>query len=198
MEAFPVARQKMIDNAKHLLAQDAVTRRALDRPLGDFLDQGLFSAQRLLVLDLESCTRCDECTKACSDTHGDVTRLIREGLRFDRFLVASSCRSCLDPFCLVGCPVDSIHRRQRDNQEASLEIFIEDWCIGCGQCARNCPYGNINMHETAEVRKATTCDLCRDVVPANQDPSCVFACPHNAAFRMSGHELLDLVQGPKR
>jgi len=41
-------------------------------------------AQSLLVLDLEKCTRCDECTKACSDSHSGVTRLIREGLRFDQ------------------------------------------------------------------------------------------------------------------
>ena len=32
--------------------------------------------------------------------------------------------------------------RRRD----SLEIMIEDWCIGCGLCAQQCPYGNINMH----------------------------------------------------
>ena len=41
---------------------------------------------------------------------------------------------------MVGCPVGSIRRRN------SLEVIIEDWCIGCGLCARNCPYGNINLH----------------------------------------------------
>src|SRR5207244_1506819 len=109
--------------------------------LGECLRQGLQQAQSLLVLDLEKCTRCDEWTKACSDAHGGVTRLIREGLRFDKFLVASSCRSCLDPYCMVGCPVDSIHRRN------SREIVIEDWCIGCGNCAKQCPYGSIQMHD---------------------------------------------------
>jgi CRP-like cAMP-binding protein/Fe-S-cluster-containing hydrogenase component 2 len=164
------------------------------RSLGDFLDQGLMNAQSLLVLDLVKCTRCDECTKACADTHQGVTRLIREGLRFDRFLVASSCRSCLDPYCMVGCPVGSIRRR------SSREIIIEDWCIGCGLCAENCPYGNINMvdqhdHWTrADVRKATTCDLCSSLGP-NYEPSCVYACPHDAAHRMKGGELLELVRG---
>ena len=109
-------------------------------PLDDFLNQGLMEAQSLLVLDLEKCTRCDECVKACADAHDGVTRLVREGLRFDKYLVATSCRSCRDPLCMVGCPVGSIRRR------GSLEIIIEDWCIGCGLCARNCPYGNINMH----------------------------------------------------
>jgi Fe-S-cluster-containing hydrogenase component 2 len=161
--------------------------------LGDFLDQGLMNAQSLLVLDLEKCTRCDECTKACADTHQGVTRLIREGLRYDKFLVASSCRSCLDPYCMVGCPVGSIRRR------SSREIIIEDWCIGCGLCAENCPYGNINMVEQhdkakkADVRKATTCDLCTSLGP-NHEPSCVYACPHDAAHRLKGSELLELVR----
>src|SRR5690606_37839574 len=132
----------LVSAAEQILERDYTLRKQLDAiGTDDFIDQGLFLAQSLLVLDLEKCTRCDECTKACADTHGGVTRLVREGLRFDRFLVASSCRSCMDPYCLVGCPVDAIHRDGN-----SLEIKIEDYCIGCGLCAQNCPYGNINMH----------------------------------------------------
>src|SRR5207302_7236891 len=126
-------RKPLIDNAIKLLDNNhEAVRQATNVTLDSFLDQGLMNAQALLVLDLEKCTRCDECTKACSDSHSGVTRLIREGLRFDKWLVASSCRSCLDPYCLVGCPVDSIHRR------GSREIRIENWCIGCGNCATNC------------------------------------------------------------
>jgi Fe-S-cluster-containing dehydrogenase component/CRP-like cAMP-binding protein len=156
----------------------------------EFVEQGLYNAQRLLVLDLEACTRCDECTKACSDTHDGITRLIRDGLRIDKWLVASSCRSCSDPYCLVGCPVDAIHRDGQGKQ-----IKIESHCIGCGLCANNCPYGNINMHprqKGSELQQmATTCDLCSSIVgPDNwRHVSCVFACPHNAAFRMTGDEL---------
>ncbi len=213
LNRFPGIRAQLLKHARELLDRDRRTHQSLAKPLADFLDQGLFNAQKLLVLDLESCTRCDECTRACSDTHGGITRLIREGMRFDRFLVASSCRSCLDPYCLVGCPVDAIHRRQRPGSDTSLEIVIEDWCIGCGQCAKNCPYGNINMHGIADYRpdpenpgqrvavlqqKATTCDLCRHVVGADEDPSCVYACPHNAAFRMSGPDLFQIVTGTKQ
>ncbi|MBC7855769.1 MAG: cyclic nucleotide-binding domain-containing protein [Pirellulaceae bacterium] len=161
--------------------------------LTEFLDQGLYNAQKLLVLDLEACTRCDECTKACADTHGGVPRLIRDGLRFDKWLVASACRSCTDPYCLVGCPVDAIHRLA-DRKE----ILIESHCIGCGLCAANCPYGNINMHVEDDGpvlrSRATMCDLCHDIVGPEEEVSCVFACPHNAAFRMSGPELLERVQ----
>ena len=190
---FPAVREGLLAEARRLLQRDIDTQTATAGELGSFLENGLYSAQKLLVLDLESCTRCDECTRACSDTHEGVTRLIREGLRFENFLVASSCRSCLDPYCLVGCPVDAIHRKPRENHPGAVEIVIEDHCIGCGLCSTNCPYGNISMHQEAEGRVATTCDLCRDLVGPEDDPSCVYACPHNAAFRMSGQELLRIV-----
>jgi CRP-like cAMP-binding protein/Fe-S-cluster-containing hydrogenase component 2 len=158
-------------------------------PLNDMLERGLMQAQNLLLLDLESCTRCDDCVKACADSHDGITRLVREGIRFDKYLIATSCRSCADPLCLIGCPVGSIHRKE------SLEIVIEDWCIGCGLCAKQCPYGNINLHPIATTEddpdnpgrqkavmksKAVTCDLCSGL----GEPSCVYACPHGAALRV--------------
>ena len=107
-------------------------------PVDQFLAQGLMEAQSLLVLDLERCTRCDSAYAPAPTRIDGVSRLVREGLRFDKYLVATSCRQCRDPLCMVGCPVGSIRRRN------SLEVIIEDWCIGCGLCASNCPYGNIN------------------------------------------------------
>ncbi|MBM80156.1 MAG: cyclic nucleotide-binding protein [Planctomycetaceae bacterium] len=203
---FPALKDRFIEHSRQILSTNKEKRKKVDVPIDEFLDQGLFNAQRLLVIDLEACTRCDECTRACADTHGGVTRLVRDGLRYDKFLVASACRSCTDPYCLVGCPVDSIHR------DDSLEIIIENHCIGCGQCANNCPYGNINMHGMDPVmptvesddgknkhvavvqQKATTCDLCRNVVGEGEDVSCVYACPHNAAFRMTGPALFDTIK----
>jgi Fe-S-cluster-containing hydrogenase component 2 len=147
-------------------------------------------AQNLLLIDLERCVRCDACVRACAEAHDGVTRLIRDGLRFDKYLVTTSCRSCRDPLCMIGCPVGSIRRKN------TLEIIIEDWCIGCGRCAEQCPYGNINMHpfklegetptgKKAVVRlKATGCDLCTEL----KEPSCVYACPHNAAMRVEPRE----------
>ena len=195
VERYPAVREELVAEARRLLNLNVERGQQVDEGLENFIGNGLYSAQKLLVLDLESCTRCDECTRACSDTHEGVTRLIREGLRFENFLVASSCRSCLDPYCLVGCPVDAIHRKPRENHPGAVEIVIEDHCIGCGLCSSNCPYGNISMHkdEEEERRVATTCDLCRDLVGPDEDPSCVYACPHNAAFRMSGQELLKIV-----
>ncbi len=187
---YPGVRDQFLWVALRNLSENAKMASALhEMPLGEFLDQGLIGGHKLLVLDLEKCTRCDECTRACADTHDGVSRLLREGLRFDKYLVASACRSCMDPYCLVGCPVGSIFRAPHG------QIQIESWCIGCGQCSKNCPYGNITMHPVAgkaEVRgsglKATTCDLCGN--KENVEPACVFACPHDAAHRVKGLDLL--------
>ena len=190
MRRFPAIQARLMDVARARIGENQERHeRVASLPIGDFLTQGLMEAQNLLLLDLDRCTRCDLCVRACADAHDGVTRLVRDGLRFDKYLVATSCRSCRDPLCMIGCPVGSIRRRD------SLEILIEDWCIGCGLCAKNCPYGNINIHnftvmvadETrpgrrrAVVReKATTCDLCHDL----KEPSCVYACPHGAAMRV--------------
>jgi Fe-S-cluster-containing hydrogenase component 2/CRP-like cAMP-binding protein len=108
-----------------------------------FEELGLVQGQKLMLIDLDRCTRCDECVKACINTHADGrSRLFLDGPRLDdRYLVPTTCRSCRDPVCLIGCPVGSIHRG--DNRE----IIIEDWCIGCTLCAKNCPYGSIQMHD---------------------------------------------------
>jgi CRP-like cAMP-binding protein/Fe-S-cluster-containing hydrogenase component 2 len=140
IDRFPDARQQLREeSAKRLKSNADQAELTKTVGLGEFLDQGLMQAQSLLILDLDRCTRCDECVRACADSHDGVTRLVRDGLRFDKYLVATSCRSCLDPVCMIGCPVGSIGRSE------TREIFIEDWCIGCELCAQNCPYGNINM-----------------------------------------------------
>ena len=89
--------------------------------------------------------------------------------------------------------MDAIHRKGDH-----LEVQIENHCIGCGLCERNCPYGAIQMvprgavHEgeshTVAARRAVNCDLC-----GGGDPFCVKACPHDAAFRIDGPALLNEV-----
>lgn len=213
VHTFPALRRRLVELSIARLRRDG----DFVPVMAEYVQQGLYQGQSLLVLDLTSCTRCDECTRACAEQHGteshgvELTRLNRDGLRFGDYLVATACRSCKDPYCMVGCPVDSIHRGKH------LQIIIEDHCIGCGLCAQNCPYGNIWMvpNENTPIAtpdplhpgqtrmiprpKAATCDLCdaegtRDV-PL---PRCVYACPHDAAHRMTGEQLLEKVMEKER
>ncbi|HEY1189194.1 MAG TPA: cyclic nucleotide-binding domain-containing protein, partial [Gemmata sp.] len=197
-ERFPKLKEGM--KAAPRPAVPGVAKAPPPAVLRDYVRQGLYQGQKLLVLDLKSCTRCDECTKACADSHDGNARLLREGLRFGDFLVATSCRSCKKPYCMEGCPVDAIHR-----SGTHLEVLIENHCIGCGLCERNCPYGAIHMtsrgvpnpdaakHEGGDpqkiaARRAVNCDLCQ-----GNEPYCVQACPHEAAYRMDGPGLLNEV-----
>jgi Fe-S-cluster-containing hydrogenase component 2/CRP-like cAMP-binding protein len=173
--------------AARALEAAAFSRSANEQAMVDeTVALNLYNSQNVLLIDLERCTRCDECVRACADAHDGVARFTRDGPRVGRYLVTMACRSCTDPKCMVGCPVGSIRR------EDSLEIRIEDWCIGCERCANQCPFGNINMVELAALRKppppregvalrATVCDLCSGY----DGPNCVYACPHDAAIRVA-------------
>ncbi len=165
---------------------------------------GLLQGQNLMLIDLERCTRCDQCVDACVAAHDDgISRLVREGPRFDKYLVPSSCRMCMDPVCMIGCPVGSIRRTQ------DLNIFIEDWCVGCGICAKQCPYDSIQMHRLEEfgeevtdqfariaeggdvvavTERAGVCDQCSDLPTG---PACVYSCPHDAAMRVDALDWLN-------
>jgi len=164
------------------------------------LDTGLVQGNSILVIDLESCTRCDDCVRACAATHDDRPRFVREGTKLDQMLIARSCYHCRDPVCLVGCPTGAIHRAG----VGAVVAVTDEICIGCGTCAGNCPYDAIVMHDTGEkwpedmlparlrgeVRQvASKCDLCEDT---GHGPACVSNCPQGCAFRVSS---LDELQG---
>jgi Fe-S-cluster-containing hydrogenase component 2 len=104
---------------------------------------------------------------------------------------------------MLDCPPDAL-MRTRDG-----EIAILDTCIGCGNCATNCPYGVIKMvHEESEKpdfltrlglkkRKdagpahAAKCDMC-SALPAG--PACVRACPTGAAVRINPAQLDSMIR----
>jgi CRP-like cAMP-binding protein/Fe-S-cluster-containing hydrogenase component 2 len=202
---FPLLRRRLVEHALSDLRSDVESTPLLS----EYVAQGLYEGQSILALDMDLCTRCDECTRGCVQQHGTashgvpVTRMLRDGLRFANYTIATACRSCVDPHCMEGCPVDAIHRGKH------LQIVIEDHCIGCGLCASNCPYGNISMvpnqlrrfeapdqdHPGASIilaqPKAVTCDLCdAEGRRSTPEPRCVSSCPHGAASRVSGEELL--------
>ena len=102
--------------------------------------QGLGEATDVLLIDETLCVGCDNCEKACAETHGGTSRLDRAaGPTFAHVHVPTSCRHCEDPHCMKDCPPDAIRRAQNG------EVYIRDNCIGCGNCERNCPYGVIHM-----------------------------------------------------
>lgn len=173
--------------------------------LSFLLKQGISDATDVLLIDYSLCIRCDICEKACSETHGGVSRLKREaGITYANIHVPTACRHCEDPLCMKDCPPDAIHR------SINGEVFIDDTCISCGNCVKNCPYDAVELasinpenhrpslmgfmidlvvgHEMtlpdeyhAAPKKAVKCDLCSNFMDG---PACVRACPTGAAFRV--------------
>ena len=160
------------------------------------LEKGLVQGHSILVIDLNVCTRCDECVRGCADTHEGRPRFVREGDKHENLLITKACYHCHDPVCLVGCPTGAIRRA-----EVGDVVEIADaLCIGCQACANNCPYDAIVMHETGETWAenmipellrgkprllASKCDLC---YKTNHGPACVNNCPHGCAIRIGSVE----------
>ena len=152
------------------------------------IDSGLIHGEGVLLIDLNTCTRCDDCVRACADTHDGIPRFIREGSRFNNWSIPVSCYQCTDPVCMIGCPTGAITR-----ETGTLEVTIDPaTCIGCGNCVRRCPWDNIievpyqSPTLAKEMKLATKCDLC---VGRSQGPACVQMCPHGSAVRISFKDL---------
>ena len=177
------------------------------------IQQGLGEATDVLLIDEALCIRCDNCEKACAETHGGTSRLNREaGPTYAQIHVPTSCRHCEHPHCMKDCPPDAIHRSPNG------EVYIQDTCIGCGNCEKNCPYGVIQLapitqpknkpmlmswllfglgdepgRETKSedktlAKKAVKCDMCKG---QKGGAACVRACPTGAAIRVSPEKFLD-------
>ncbi len=155
------------------------------------VDTRFFNGTAAMMIDLDRCTRCDDCVRACAATHDNNPRFLRHGPQHGHFLIANACMHCVDPVCMIGCPTGAIHRNALHGQV----VINDDTCIGCATCANSCPYQNIQMVEIRDrqgnlfrdqnthlpINKAAKCDLCVDQLGG---PACARACPHDALARL--------------
>ena len=142
MKRNPNLREQVEATVRKRIAANA--RMEGEAQSGDLISflmrQGLGEATDVLLIDETLCIGCDNCEKACAETHAGTSRLDRAaGPTFAHVHVPTSCRHCEDPHCMKDCPPDAIRRAQNG------EVYIRDNCIGCGNCERNCPYGVIHM-----------------------------------------------------
>jgi CRP-like cAMP-binding protein/Fe-S-cluster-containing hydrogenase component 2 len=143
LAASPAAQRRLWETAVKRLKQRgfALKNPQTSRQIQMAMDTGLIHGESVLLIDLGTCTRCDDCVRACADTHGGTPRFIREGLRYERWNVVTACYQCTDPVCMVSCPTGAITRGL-----GTLEVTINDEiCVGCEACAKSCPWDNITM-----------------------------------------------------
>ncbi|MDZ4698174.1 MAG: cyclic nucleotide-binding domain-containing protein [Rhodothermales bacterium] len=194
LETEPTVTRQLWEAAVQRIQDTGYTRKRPDKAaLIEFaLEKGLVQGNSMLVIDLEVCTRCDDCVEGCASTHGGRPRFVREGDTYGNFMIARSCYHCEDPVCLIGCPTGAIRR----TNVAEVVAIDDDLCIGCGNCANKCPYDAIVMHDTGTTwpdsatpawlrgrdrKVASKCDLCHT---SDAGPACVNSCPHSCAFRI--------------
>ncbi|HET9478254.1 MAG TPA: 4Fe-4S dicluster domain-containing protein, partial [Pyrinomonadaceae bacterium] len=111
---------------------------------------GIIDGTNVLVMDMDLCIRCGNCSLACHKMHGQ-SRLLRRGIQIERpvsigkkrlqhALVPQVCMHCADPECMTGCPTGAIFR----DPFGHIDID-KTTCIGCCDCATQCPYDAITM-----------------------------------------------------
>jgi Fe-S-cluster-containing dehydrogenase component len=173
--------------------------------LMEFMAENRFlNGTKSMVIDMDRCTRCDDCVRACASTHDGNPRFLRHGPMIGNLMIANACMHCVDPVCMIGCPTGAIHRTSFGG-----EVVINPaTCIGCTACANNCPYDSIRMveirsqkgeflvdEEFQPILAATKCDFC---VEQKSGPACLNACPHDALSRTDLTRITPLAHWLKR
>jgi CRP-like cAMP-binding protein/Fe-S-cluster-containing hydrogenase component 2/thioredoxin reductase len=183
------------------------------------VENGIGEATDVLLIDEKLCVGCVNCERACADSHEGLSRLDREaGKTYAHLHVPTSCRHCEHPHCMVDCPPNAIHRGPDG------EVYIDETCIGCGNCQRNCPYGVIRMEKVPPKKPPLLAWLIAGLGPGPGEPSkkwiekrvspetpkkavkcdmcagitggpaCVRACPTGAAIRVAPEQFLTVAR----
>jgi formate dehydrogenase iron-sulfur subunit len=133
--------------------------------------------------DMEQCIGCKCCIVACNEQNGNPADInwrrvgeIEGGWypETQRFYLSMGCNHCLEPSCLIGCPVEAYTK----DLVTGIVQHSAEACIGCQYCTWNCSYG-VPQYNT-ERGVVGKCDMCYGRLTAGREPACVNACPEGA------------------
>ena len=133
--------------------------------------------------DMSLCIGCKCCVVACNEQNGNPPHIqwrsvgeIEGGIypNAQRWHLSMGCNHCVEPSCLIGCPVDAYTK----DVATGIVDHNPDICIGCQYCTWNCSYGVPQYNpERGVVGK---CDMCHHRLTSGFSPACVNACPEGA------------------
>ena len=133
--------------------------------------------------DMTQCIGCKCCVVACNEQNGNPADInwrrvgeIEGGWYPDtyRLHLSMGCNHCLEPSCLIGCPVEAYTK----DPVTGIVQHSAEACIGCQYCTWNCSYGVPQYNpERGVVGK---CDMCYGRLTDGREPGCVNACPVGA------------------
>ncbi len=182
--------EQLVEQTMTSVTADLEKGKLNDETLEFLVENRFINGSATMLIDMNRCTQCDDCVRACASTHDSNPRFVRNGPVVDHVMIANACMHCIDPVCMIGCPTGAIHRNSAEGQV----VINDDTCIGCSTCANSCPYHNIQMVSIQDrkgqlilseesgvpIQKATKCDLCVEQLGG---PACARACPHDAMIR---------------
>ena len=142
LEAAATARELLNSGKGPSDASSQTTSAHVQAGLHALVSSGVVEGTEVLVIDLDRCIHCNECEEACERRHGH-SRMNRKGMVIGNISIATACRQCQDPVCML-CSRAGIARRPNG------EVYITESCIGCGICAERCPYGAISIAQVEE------------------------------------------------
>ena len=162
--------------------------------------------QKRVVIDLDRCIECRSCAAACYYSHANMPSI--QSARAGWAILPVICRQCKGAPCVDTCPAEAMVRDE--NGLVRRRLFR---CIGCGSCARACPFGVIPNQLGGELtttrapgqmtgHQVAKCDLCADRVDQYDGqavPRCVAACPAGALLftdeHLAAQEQLEILGG---
>jgi Fe-S-cluster-containing dehydrogenase component len=89
------------------------------------------------------------------------------------FFVPKLCNHCDHPSCVSVCPAGATYKTPD-----GVVLVDRKWCIGCGYCITNCPYGARFFHPTEHV--IDKCTFCYHRITKGMNSACVAACAFGA------------------
>ncbi len=147
------------------------------------LSKPMRGEQYAFAVDLDICTGCKACVSACHSLNGldedEIWRnigLLHGGTTEEPYqqTVTTACHHCVEPACLLGCPV----RAYEKDADTGIVRHLDDQCIGCQYCVLKCPYDVPKYSEKRGIVRK--CDMCYGRLSAGEAPACVQACPSGA------------------
>ena len=151
-----------------------------------------------VLIDMDRCIECGSCAAACYASHANMPAVgfARSGVA----LLPLICRQCKAAPCVQTCPAEAM---VRDEHGVVRRRLFQ--CIGCGSCARACPFGVLPSDPTGvpsgykstdrmSGHQIAKCDLCEDRLRGDGDsvPRCVAACPSGALIFADEHHADEL------
>ncbi|MDP9113733.1 MAG: dimethyl sulfoxide reductase anchor subunit [Acidobacteriota bacterium] len=178
LDELPLMESSLLSTAARSLVQIEFAPRPLipERPLSA-------GEQYRFHFDMTKCIGCKCCVVACNEQNGNPAAINWrrvgevEGGHYphtQRHYLSMGCNHCLEPSCLIGCPVEAYTK----DPATGTVLHSADTCIGCQYCVWNCSYGVPQYNpERGVVGK---CDMCHNRLGDGDAPACVGACPEGA------------------